>query len=215
MISDISLVVADDHPLLLSGLVGRLEEYNYNVLATAINGAQALEKIIIYEPSIAILDEEMPFLTGLEVIRKCKDQNLKTKFIILTSHKEKAFVYKAQKLNIAGYLLKDEPFIEIHKAIQSIHDGSTYFSQVFSNILANDVTPQLQRLKLLSPSERTIMKLIAKGKSSRDISDLLSLSIRTVDKHRSNIILKLSLNTNNDNTFALSKWAVDHIELLN
>jgi YesN/AraC family two-component response regulator len=93
MINNISLFVADDHPLLLKGLVDQLKEYKYNVIATAENGALALDKIITLQPSIAILDEEMPLLTGFEVIKKCKENQIHTKFIILTSHKEKAFIY--------------------------------------------------------------------------------------------------------------------------
>jgi YesN/AraC family two-component response regulator len=110
MNNSITLVVADDHPLLLSGLIDQLETYNYNVIASAENGAQALDKIMELQPTIAILDEEMPMLTGFEVIQKCKEKQVATKFIILTSHKEKAFIYKAQKLNISGYIIKDEPF---------------------------------------------------------------------------------------------------------
>ena len=93
MNNNITLVVADDHPLLLSGLVGQLKDYNYDILATAEHGAKALELILDLKPSIAILDEEMPFLTGFEVIKKCKELAIDTEFIILTSHKEKSFIF--------------------------------------------------------------------------------------------------------------------------
>ena len=210
MINDITLVVADDHPLLLNGLVQNLLDFNYTVLGTAVNGAQALEEITKNHPSIAILDEEMPLLNGLEVIKKCKEDKLNTKFIILTSHKEKAFVYKAQKLNISGYLLKDEPFIEIHKALQSVYKGIHYFSTVFSHIIDKEIAPQLQKLKLLSPSERIIVRLISQGNSSKDISEMLSLSIRTVDKHRSNIITKLGIKDDKNETSSLTQWAKEN-----
>ena len=93
MNSKISIFVADDHPLLLKGLVDQLKEYNYNVIETADNGAIALDKIMELQPTIAILDEEMPKLTGLEIIKKCNEKQIDTKFIILTSHKERSFVY--------------------------------------------------------------------------------------------------------------------------
>ena len=144
MISEISLFVADDHPLLLKGLVDQLKEYNYNVIDTAENGAVALDKIIELQPSIAILDEEMPLLTGFEVIKKCIEKQSDTKFVILTSHKEKAFIYKAKKLNISGYIIKDEPFIEIHNCIQSISLGIPYFSALFNSLFDNEVAPQLE-----------------------------------------------------------------------
>jgi two-component system nitrate/nitrite response regulator NarL len=95
------------------------------------------------QPSIAILDEEMPRLTDFEVIQKCKDKQIATKFIILTSHKEKVFIYKAKKLNISGYILKDEPFVEIHKCIQSVSKGTPYFSTVFNTVFEDEVAPQI------------------------------------------------------------------------
>jgi len=212
MISEISLFVADDHPLLLKGLVDQLKEYHYNVVATAENGALALAKIMELQPEIAILDEEMPMLTGFEVIKKCKEQGVNTKFIILTSHKEKAFIYKAKKLNISGYIIKDEPFIELHNAIQSVSNGIPYFSAVFNSVFEDEVAPQLIQMKVLTPSERTIVKLIAQDKSSKDIADLLSLSTRTIEKHRANIIAKLGITKDND---SLVIWAKENIDFVN
>jgi two-component system nitrate/nitrite response regulator NarL len=211
MTNTITLVVADDHPLLLSGLVGQLKDYNYTILATVENGAKALECIIELKPEIAILDEEMPMLTGFEVIQKCKEQQVETKFIILTSHKEKAFIYKAKKLNISGYIIKDEPFSEIHNCIQSVSKGIPYFSAVFNNVFNNEVAPQLQKMKLLSPSERTIVRLVGQGKSSKEISELLSLSVRTIEKHRSNIIAKLSLTAEKH---ILMIWAKENLDFI-
>lgn len=211
MNSKISIFVADDHPLLLKGLVDQLKEYNYNVIETANNGAIALDKIMELQPTIAILDEEMPRLTGLEIIKKCKEKHVDTKFIILTSHKESTFVYKAKELNISGYIIKDEPFIELHHCIQSVSKGIPYFSAIFKNVLADEVMPQLKKLKLLSPSERIIVKLVGQGKSSKEIGEFLSLSNRTIEKHRSNIIDKLDLDKEKD---VLSTWAKAHLEFI-
>lgn len=211
MNTNITLIVADDHPILLNGLVNQLKDYNYEVIASAENGAVALERILDLQPTIAILDEEMPLLTGIEVIQKCKEKDIDTKFIILTSHKEKAFVYKAKKLNISGYILKDEPFVEVHKCIQSVSKGTPYFSVVFETVFKDEVTPQLKKMKLLSPSERTIVRLVAQGKSTKDISNLLSLSARTIEKHRSNIIAKLDLIKEKD---ILVTWAKENIEFI-
>lgn len=211
MNNNISIFVADDHPLLLKGLVDQLKDYNYNIIAIAENGAIALDKIMELQPSIAILDEEMPRLTGFEVIQKCKEKNVATKFIILTSHKEKVFIYKAKKLNISGYIIKDEPFVEIHKCIQSVSKGTPYFSAVFNTVFEDEVAPQLQILKLLTPSELTIVRLVAQEKSSKDIAELLSLSARTIEKHRSNIITKLGLTKEKD---ILAIWAKENIEFV-
>jgi two-component system nitrate/nitrite response regulator NarL len=211
MRNNISLFIADDHPLLLRGLIDQLKEYGYHMLGAADNGATALDQIVKLQPDIAILDEEMPLLTGFEVIKKCKEKNIKTRFIILTSHKEKAFIYKAKKLNIFGYIIKDEPFIEIHKCIQSVSKGVPYFSDFFSSVFKNEVSPELQKLKLLSPSERTIVKLIAQNKSTKEIGELLFVSSRTIEKHRSNIISKLDLGYQKK---SLSTWANENKHLI-
>ncbi|MDA7558463.1 response regulator transcription factor [Flavobacteriaceae bacterium] len=211
MRNNISLFIADDHPLLLRGLIDQLKEYGYHTLGAADNGATALDQIVKLQPDIAILDEEMPLLTGFEVIKKCKEKNIKTRFIILTSHKEKAFIYKAKKLNIFGYIIKDEPFIEIHKCIQSVSKGVPYFSDFFSSVFKNEVSPELQKLKLLSPSERTIVKLIAQNKSTKEIGELLFVSSRTIEKHRSNIISKLDLGYQKK---SLSTWANENKHLI-
>jgi DNA-binding NarL/FixJ family response regulator len=211
MNQQISLIVADDHPMLLKGLVDELTNYNYKVLATATNGAQALDKIITLQPAVALLDIEMPLLNGFEVIRKCKDKTSATKFIILTSHKEKGFVLKARKLNILGYIMKDEPFLEVHNCIQSVVKNKPYFSSVFTALVDNVISPQLQKIKFLSPSERTIVRLVAQGLNTRAISEQLSISPRTVEKHRSNIIAKLELPPQQD---ALNTWAQENKELI-
>jgi len=210
MNNKINILVADDHPLLLKGLMDELRSFNYNILDGVTNGAKALELIVSLNPDIAILDVEMPLLTGFEVIKKCQEKSVSTKFIILTSYKEKGFVLKAKKLNISGYLLKDEPFFEIHNAIQKAIKGEMYFSKVFDEIFSNDITPQMEKIKFLSPSERTIVRLIAQEKTSKEIAVLLTISYRTVQKHRSNIIAKLDLSSDAD---SLSVWASQNKEL--
>ena len=211
MRDNISIFIADDHPLLLRGLIDQLKEYGYHMSGAADNGATALDQIVKMQPDIAILDEEMPLLTGFEVIKKCKEKNINTKFIILTSHKEKAFIYKAKKLNLSGYIIKDEPFTEVHNCIQSVSKGEPYFSAVFNNVFNNEVAPQLQKMKLLSPSERTIVRLVAQGKSSKEIGEYLTLSYRTIEKHRSNIIEKLDLPKEKD---ILYVWVKENIEFV-
>lgn len=211
MAKTLEIVVADDHPMLLKGLTEELTTNQYNVIGTAKNGAVALELITKLNPDIAILDIEMPLLTGFEVIKKCEDKTLKTKFIVLTSHKESRFIYKAKNLNISGYLLKDEPFIEIQNCINAIKKGNTYFSSTFNAVFENEVSPELEKIKFLSPSERTIVRLIAQGNTSKDISESLLISIRTVQKHRANILAKLNLTSTTD---ALTLWVNEHKELI-
>ncbi|WP_034057962.1 response regulator [Lacinutrix jangbogonensis] len=211
MAKNLNIIVADDHPMLLKGLTEELITNGYNVISTAENGAIALELITKLNPDIALLDIEMPLLDGFEVIKKCEGKGLKTKFIILTTHKGSRFVYKAKTLNISGYLLKDEPFIEIQNCINAIKNGNTYFSTTFNTVFETEISPELEKMKRLSPSERTIVRLIAQGNSSKDISESLYISLRTVQKHRTNILNKLDLESNLE---SLSVWANNHKDII-
>jgi two-component system nitrate/nitrite response regulator NarL len=207
----IRLLVADDHPMLLKGLADELAENNFNVAATAGNGAEALNLIAEIQPDVAILDIEMPLLSAFEIIKKSREKNVITKYILLTSHKEKGVVLRAKKFNISGYILKDEPFSELEKCIRAVVAGKEYFSNAFDEVLTTQISPELERIKFLSPSERTIVRLVAQGKSSKEIAEILYISHRTVQKHRTNIIAKLDLPASGD---ALSVWTAENRELI-
>lgn len=211
MNSTTNILVADDHPLLLEGLVTALKNYNYSVVAACENGAKALDQIIELAPTVAILDVEMPFLSGIEVVRKCKEMSLPTKFILLTSHKEKSLVLETKELKISGYILKEEPLKMVHHCIQEISKGRTYYSKAFSSVYEQEIEPELERIKYLTPSERTIVRLISQGNTSKGIAELLTLSVRTIDNHRANIINKLELPSQTD---ALTVWAKEHKKLI-
>ncbi len=207
----LKLLIADDHPILLKGLTDSLAGIGYENIITAINGAQALDLIIEQEPVIAILDIEMPMLDGFEVIAKAKELGTNTKFIILTSYKEKAFVLQAQKFNIHGYLLKDEGIEVVDNCITEVEKGNQCFSPVFNEVVDIEIVPQLEKIKFLSPSERTIVRFIAQEKNTKEIADILSISHRTVQKHRTNIIQKLNLAPGVD---SLTVWALDNKEFI-
>jgi two-component system nitrate/nitrite response regulator NarL len=207
-----TLILADDHPVLLNGLKSALEEFGYSIVGTALNGTDAFTLLLEKNPSIAILDIEMPFLNAFEIISKATQiPQLQTKFILLSYHSEKSYVLMAQQLNISGYLLKDEKADVIHNAIQVILKGGTYFSSKITTIQEHDLKIDLKKISYLTPSERTILRLISQRLSSREISERLTISIRTVQKHRANIIDKLELNSQID---TLSIWVEENKALL-
>lgn len=206
-----SILVADDHPLLLKGLVDELESKAYRVIAQATNGLEALEALLEKKPEIAILDIQIPMLSGIEVITKARELGCKTRFILLTSHKDESLVYRCQQLGISGYLLKEEPFVEIQKCIQKVSMGETYFSNAFERLVENAINPQLRKLRLLTPSERTILRMVVQSKTSREIAGELMISLRTVQKHRSNIIQKLELDSNEDHW---TSWIAKYKDLI-
>jgi DNA-binding NarL/FixJ family response regulator len=166
---------------------------------------QALELILTHQPTIALLDIDMPFLTGFEVIKMAKEKGINTKFIVLSFHKENDYISQAKALQINGYLLKEDSFFEIERCIENVLKGEIYFSKSFEPSSLISVSEELKKIKLLTSSEKTILKLIAQQLSSNEIAESLFISPRTVEKHRSNILSKLDIGNSGN---ALSNWAV-------
>ncbi|MDO3695667.1 response regulator transcription factor [Wenyingzhuangia sp. chi5] len=208
---NITLIIADDHPMMLKGLQQELEQVGYDVLATAKNGASAIEAIIKKHPDIALLDIEMPFLNGFEVVKRLKDLNLKTRFIMMSYHKEKGFVLQAKKVGVHGYLLKEDSITEIEQCIEQVMQDNNYYSKSFNEDFEALTKNELRKISLLTPSERTIIRLISQEKTSLEICEILSISKRTVDKHRTNIIAKLGLDSLNN---SLLDWIQTHEEIV-
>lgn len=206
MKSNISIVIADDHPVMLKGLYDELNDNGYNVVGQGINGMQALELILTLKPTIALLDIDMPLLTGFEVIKMAKEKNIDTKFIVLSFHKENNYIAQAKTLHINGYLLKEDSFPVVADCIKKVVENEkVYYSPSFEDAALRDVSEELKRLGYLTSSEKTILKLIAQQNSTQEIADILCVSGRTVEKHRSNIINKLELETGHR---TLARWAL-------
>ncbi len=202
---DLSIVIADDHPMLLKGLYEELTAHKYQVIGQATDGMKALEIILTQKPTIALLDIDMPHLTGFEVVKMCKDKGCATKFIMLSFHKEADYILQAKGLQINGYLLKEDSFIEIERCINAVINNQIYFSNSFNNLALDNASQELQKLQMLTPSEMTILKRIALQNTTNDIANELCVSVRTIEKHRSNIINKLNIEKG---TNALTSWAL-------
>ncbi|MEO8933358.1 MAG: response regulator transcription factor [Xanthomarina sp.] len=200
-----SIIIADDHPLILKGLHNFLVEKEFNVLASAVNGTEAFELIETHKPGIAILDIRMPYLTGLQIAEKCKDLNYDTKIILITFEKEKAIYQQAKTLNIYGYVLKEFALTEIEHCIESVRKDIPYFSEELLSYLEVDEPPE--EIKLLTPTEIDVLKHIADSKTAKEIGDLMCISFRTVEKHKSNINKKLNLTPEK---YSLLFWAKEN-----
>ncbi|MBN3581129.1 response regulator transcription factor [Algoriphagus aestuarii] len=205
-----TVIIADDHPLLLKGLEDLLLENDIDVVATAKNGSDAFAKIEQYQPQLAILDMEMPFKTGLEIAEACKKLNLPTKIILLTLHKELYLFHQAKELNLSGYLLKEFALTELSQAIETVLNGNQFFSERLFENQESDLADRHQAN--LTPSEKKILRLIAEGLSSKEIADKLFIAERTVDKHRSNVITKLKLEKKHN---SLLLWAQKNRDIIN
>ena len=205
-----NILIADDHPLLLRGLEEFLREKNYQIIATCTDGLSAYNTIIKEKPDIAILDIEMPNMTGIDIAKNCKRHQIDTKIVLNTLHKEKRIFEEAVKYNIHGYLLKEFALSEIEACIESVCKGESYFSEKIYKRFST-TTEQGTHIEKLTRSEMKILKLIADEKTSGEIADFLSISVRTVEKHRANIIKKLDLDQKPN---ALLIWAQKNKESL-
>ena len=186
-----SILIADDHPLVLKGLQDFLIEKNYNVIASETDGKEAFNSIVKLNPDIAILDIRMPFMTGLEIAEACKKNNLDTKIILITFEKDEALYTQAKTFNVYGYVLKEFALVEIENCIKAVNNGESYFSEQLSEHLLPEEKPEI--LETLTPTEKKVLYFIAQNKTAKEIGDLLFISDRTVEKHKSHIIKKTNL----------------------
>ncbi|MDN3723285.1 response regulator transcription factor [Aequorivita sp. SDUM287046] len=205
-----SIIIADDHPLLLKGLSDFLIEKGYNLLGSGKDGREAYNLIAKKKPDIAILDIQMPYMSGLEIAQQCKGLDIQTKIVLITLHKEKDLYQKAQELNIFGYILKEFALEEIENCIKTVTEGNPFFSEKIKELIGV-VFVDDGELNTLTPSEKKILKLIAQDKTNKEIASQLFISYRTVEKHRSNIITKLNIEPK---TNSLLIWAKEHHEKL-
>ncbi|MBI1267932.1 MAG: response regulator [Cryomorphaceae bacterium] len=184
------IVVADDHPILLTGTISFLESKRFIVVGSAKDGNEAYNAIVAQYPDIAILDFDMPKLNGLEVAYQCHLKGLETRIIILTLHKEEAILSEVGN-KIHGYLLKEDALQEIEHCIQRVLLGETFVSKIILGGI--HFSKDKEVLHDLSVAEQKILRYLANNLSSSQIAEELFISKRTVEKHRSNIIKKLGI----------------------
>lgn len=201
------ILIADDHPFTLSGTKSFVESYGYRVEDTCSNGISALNLIKLHLPDIAILDINMPGLDGLDVAKAIQESKLKTKIILLTMHKEMTIYKKAKEYGVYGYILKEHAQTELEKCLQEVKKGHEYISIFLKDDLIKDTPNDANELAHMTLSERKIIELITQQKTTKQIAELLFLSEKTVEGHRSKIIDKLDLPKEKN---ALLIWAMQN-----
>jgi DNA-binding NarL/FixJ family response regulator len=201
------VLIADDHPVVLFGTQTFLTQLGYNVISTCSNGLEAYNQIVTKQPDIALLDMNMPGLNGLEILEKITQQTAShVKTVLLTMHNELSIFNRAKALNVKGYLLKDFAMDEMERCLDKVKKGETYFSEHMVQRLtvkhSDDIHPELQQLTF---AEKKILDLVSQQKSTREIANLLFISEKTVETHRSHIIKKLNIPPGKN---ALLIWAM-------
>ena len=191
----ISVISADDHALFRQGLAVLLKGVEGIVLlAQAANGREAWDLIERQQPHVAILDICMPELTGIEIARKTSAAGLATQVILLTAHDDPFVAIEAEKAGAAGYVLKDTSFEEVVIAVQTVAAGGTFVTPIIRAKLC-ELQRQGKTTTALSPREREVVRLIALGKTGKEIARLMEVSPRTVDTYRDRLMDKLQVHT--------------------
>ena len=206
------ILLADDHPVVRRGLKATIEEdAGLQVIAEAVDGDDALKKIIELEPQVAIVDIDMPGINGLAVAREATVRKLNTRIIFMTFHSDEDLMRAAMDVGGKGYLLKGTETDEISAAIRAVALGRPYISSTMAAGLLKQKTEtpggiQALDTSVLTPTEKKILRLIADGLSSKEIGDRLTIHYRTVENHRTNMCRKLNIEGAN----ALARFALQH-----
>ena len=213
MAEKISVLIADDHPIVRQGMVNIVErEEAFRLVGECGDGEAAFRQLREKTPQIAVLDIAMPGMNGLEIVRASRAERLPVSFVILTMYKDEEYFDEAMNLGIKGYILKDGAIGELVSGLKAVARGDYFISPQISGYLVrrNERTRALQSqvpaLRDLTPSECSILRLIAENMTSREIADTLAVSYRTVQNHRSNICRKLGFKGYN----RLLKFAIEH-----
>ena len=198
MTDAITVVVAEDHPLFRKGLTDALaDDASFRIVGEAADGEQALELLRRHRPRIALLDLDMPKLSGLAVAEAVRHESLGSAVVMLTMYKDAAMLRRALDIGAKGYILKDSALTDIVACLNLVASGRAYISPALSSELlerhAASPTSELAAVAGLTPAERRVLRLIAQGLTSGGIAKTLGISARTVDNHRLHICDKLGL----------------------
>jgi DNA-binding NarL/FixJ family response regulator len=208
----VKILLADDHVIVCDALANMLgADPRFDVVGQAHDGLETLKKVEELHPDLVVIDIGMPGLNGIEVIKRIKKKNPRTKAIVLSMHKDEAYIYWALRVGASGYVIKQSAARELVDAIAQVQLGNTYLSPSISNMVIKGflqgpqtTDPESDPLTLLTDREREILQLVAEGLTSKEIAQRLDVSIRTIDAHRANIMNKLNIHT----TPGLVKFAI-------
>ena len=208
----IRVLLADDHTIFRAGVRVLLElSPDIEVVGEAVDGADAIAKVRQFSPDVVLIDVAMPGMDGLTAGRQIMESRPECKVLLLTQHENREYIMPALRLGVAGYVLKRAAADELVSAIRAVHEGKSFLDPSVTKIVMEAYrgpgqTDPSDSVDSLTEREREIMILLAKGRTLREIADLLQISPKTVDFHRSNLMQKLGLH----NRAELARYAVRH-----
>jgi DNA-binding NarL/FixJ family response regulator len=210
---NIRVLVADDHAIVREGLGIMLgNQPDMEVVGLATNGREAIRMVDQYQPDVAVMDISMPELNGIEAIQQMLPSHPRMKVIVLSIHETKPYVYRALKAGAKGYLIKETAGLEVVDAVRAVYRGERYLSQRISDLLTDvsfrklEGSKEVSPLEQLSPREREILQLVAEGKTSQEIAEIISISPKSVDTYRSRLMHKIGV----EDVAGLVKFAIQH-----
>jgi DNA-binding NarL/FixJ family response regulator len=192
----IRVILADDHTLIREGFKAILGQSNrFIIVGEAQDGSALVDIARNVKPDVILTDLSMPRTNGFEAMLEIRKTDPSVKFIVLTMHEEREYILRAIKVGASGYLLKNTERLELEHAIITVHEGGKYFSQSINGILAEAaLRPDAGEVGELTAREKEVLELVANGHSTKQIADLLKISIRTVESHRINMLKKMKVN---------------------
>lgn len=206
------IVIAEDHTILREGLRALLSsDPDFEIVGEAEDGRAAIRCVETLLPDLVLMDLSMPRMNGLEAIKDIKKQSPDTKIVALTVHKAEEYILATLKAGADGYVLKDAHHSELVLALKNVLSGKRYLSPGISEKVIEGYLEGRKTLKsasiydTLTQREREILKLIAEGYKNKEVADYLCISLKTVEKHRANLIKKLDLH----NAAALTAFAIE------
>jgi DNA-binding NarL/FixJ family response regulator len=214
----VRIVLAEDHTILRAGLKSLLEStQKFLVVGEADNGRDAIRRVAELKPDLIIVDLSMPGLSGIDAIREIRDRYPLVKSLVLTVHCEEEYVHASLEAGASGYVLKDATQTELITAVERVLEGRTYLSpditeKVVSSYLQSSKRNQepASRWDAVTLRERQILKLIAEGHTNKSMAHYLCISVKTVEKHRANLMKKLDLHSVSAlTTYALEKGIIN------
>jgi DNA-binding NarL/FixJ family response regulator len=197
----ITILLADDHNIIRHGIRALLTmEADFEVVAEAVTGREAIAMTEEFAPNVVVMDLAMPLLNGMEAARQIALNSPDTKVIVLSAYDDKEHVEQAIAAGVAGYLLKLTAAKELSEAVREVHKGNAYFSPQVAERLRNETNPFAPRKTMpsLTVREAEVLQLVAEGFVNKQIADELSLSTKTVEKHRQSLMNKLNIHCTAD-----------------
>ncbi|HKX32111.1 MAG TPA: response regulator transcription factor [Blastocatellia bacterium] len=200
------ILIADDHEVVRRGLRALLAtRTNWEVAGEATNGRQAVEEAKRLAPDLVIMDITMPEMNGLEATRQIRSAVPQAQILILSVHDSEQLVHEVLEAGARGYMLKSDAGRDLIVAIDALCENRPFFTARVSEIVLEGFLkgtggsePQAEALNPLTSREREVMQLLAEGKSNKEVADILNISVKTVETHRSRIMTKLKLHSMND-----------------